>query len=62
MDTLPAADRLAEAEREVELSRQRLRDTHERVVKPLRAAAAENNFAALIAASLTQGHRNGAAK
>jgi hypothetical protein len=56
-----AADRLAAAEREVELSRRRLRDTHEQVVKPLRAAAEQNNFAALIAQSLTQGHRNGGA-
>jgi hypothetical protein len=56
------AERVAAAEREVELSRQRLLDTQENVVKPLRAAAAENNFAALIAASLTQGHRNGAAR
>ena len=59
---MATAEQVAAAEREVELSRQRLEDTHERVVKPLRAAAAENNFAALIAASLTQGHRNGAAK
>lgn len=52
-----AADLLAAAEREVELSRQRLRDAHENVVKPLRRYAAENNFAALIAQSLAQGHR-----
>ena len=58
---MPAAagtERLAEAEAEVELSRQRLRDAHENVIKPLREAAANNNFAALIAASLVRGHRN----
>ena len=54
-------DRLAAAEREVELSRQRLRDTHQNVVKPLREAAAQNNFAELIAASLVNG-RNGHGK
>jgi hypothetical protein len=54
-----SADELAAAEREVELSRQRLRDTHEQVVKPLRAVAAQNSFAEIIAASLRQGHRNG---
>ena len=52
-------DRLADAEQEVELSRQRLQDVSENVVKPLRAAAAHNNFAELIAASLVRGHRNG---
>ena len=55
MDRHAAADRLAAAEREVELSRQRLTETHERVVEPLKAAAARNNFAELIAASLVQG-------
>ena len=50
------ADRLAAAEREVELSRQRLQDAHENVVKPLREAAAQNNFASLIAASLVRRH------
>lgn len=53
------AERVAAAEREVELSRRRLLDTRENVVKPLQAAAAQNNFAALIAASLAQGHRKG---
>ena len=53
------ADRLAEAEREVELSRQRLADTHENVVKPLRIYAEHNSFAELIAASLIRGHRGG---
>jgi hypothetical protein len=52
-----AADRLAAAQREVELSRQRLADTHERVVKPLRDAASQNNFAQIIAQSLVAGHR-----
>jgi hypothetical protein len=50
-----AADRLAAAEREVELSRRRLQDAHEKVVKPLEAYAAHNSFADLIAQSLTQG-------
>jgi hypothetical protein len=54
-----AADRLAAAEREVELSRRRLADTHEKVVRPLQAYAAHNSFADLIAASLTQGRRKG---
>jgi hypothetical protein len=54
-----AADRLATAEREVELSRQRLRDTHENVVEPLRRYAAHNSFAEIIAQSLTQGRRKG---
>lgn len=53
------AERVAAAEREVELSRQRLRETQENVVEPLRAAAAHNNFAELIAQSLAQGRRNG---
>ena len=59
---MATAEQVAAAEREVELSRRRLRETHEQVVEPLRAAAAENNFAALIAASLVQGHRNGGAR
>ena len=54
-----AADRLAEAEAEVELSRQRLAEAHEKVVKPLRVYAEHNSFADLIAASLTQGRRKG---
>ena len=53
-----AAAKVAAAEREVELSRQRLRETSETVVKPLNAYATHNNFAELIAASLTQGRRN----
>jgi hypothetical protein len=52
-----AADRLAAAEREVELSRQRLQDTHEKIVEPLKAYAAHNSFADLIAQSLTRGRR-----
>ena len=60
MAAAPAADRLADAEREVEVSRQRLRETRENVVKPLRAYAEHNQFADLIAQSLTQGrHRRG---
>ncbi len=59
VDAQAVADRLAEAEREVELSRQRLQDTHERVVEPLQAFAAHNSFAELIAASLAQGRRKG---
>jgi hypothetical protein len=58
----PAADRLAAAEREVELSRRRLQDTHENVVKPLQAYAAHNSFAEIIAQSLAQGHRRGPAR
>jgi hypothetical protein len=53
------AERVAAAEREVELSRQRLQETRERVVLPLREAAAHNSFAEIIAASLRQGHRDG---
>jgi hypothetical protein len=59
---MTAAEHVAAAEREVEASRQRLHETHEKVVKPLRKAAAENNFAALIAASLARGHRKGTAE
>jgi aspartate/tyrosine/aromatic aminotransferase len=55
------AERVAAAQREVELSRQRLRETRENVVKPLQAAAAHNNFAELIAQSLAQGYRKGSA-
>jgi hypothetical protein len=51
-----AAERLAAAEREVELSRRRLREAHEEVIGPLRGYAERNNFAAIIAASLTRGH------
>lgn len=50
---------MAAAEREVELSRQRLREADERVVKPLQAYAAHNSFAELIAESLAQGRRRG---
>jgi hypothetical protein len=56
------AERVTAAEREVELSRQRLRETQENVIAPLQAAAAHNNFAELIRASLVQGHRNGGAR
>ena len=56
------AERLAAAQQEVDLSRQRLHDTRENVVKPLMAVAEQNNFANLIAASLAQGHRKGPAK
>jgi hypothetical protein len=59
MSAAARAERVAAAEREVELSRQRLHDTRENVVKPLMAVAEQNNFAALIAASLVQGHRKG---
>ena len=53
-----SSGQVAAAEKEVELSRQRLHETREQVVKPLRAAAEHDNFAALIAASLVAG-RNG---
>jgi hypothetical protein len=56
------AERVAAAEREVEISRQRLLETRENVVEPLRAAAAHNSFAEIIAASLRQGRGNGAAR
>lgn len=56
-----SGDQLAAAEQEVEVSRRLLRDTRENVVEPLRAAAAQNNFAALIAQSLARGRRNGGA-
>ena len=57
-----APDRLADAQREVDISRQRLQDTHENVVKPLQAYAAHNSFAELIAESLARGgRRNGGA-
>lgn len=59
METRAAADRLAEAEAQVELSRQRLAETHETVVKPLRSYAEHNNFAELIAQSLAEGRRRG---
>ena len=62
MSAAARAERIAAAQREVELSRQRLRDTQENVVKPLMAVAEQNNFAAIIAASLTQGHGRGAAR
>lgn len=52
-----ADDRVAAAEREVEAARQRLRDTRENVVRPLRAYAAQNSFATIIAASLAGGRR-----
>jgi hypothetical protein len=58
--TRDAAELLAAAEREAELSRQRLRDAHEQVIEPLRGYAERNNFAALIRDSLVQGHRKGA--
>ena len=54
-----SADQLAAAEQEVELSRRRLADTRENVVKPLQAHAAHNSFAELIAESLAQGRRRG---
>ena len=56
------AERLAAAQREVDLSRQRLHETRENVVKPLMAIAEQNNFAGIIAASLAQGHKKGAAR
>jgi len=52
------AGQVAAAEKEVELSRRRLRETHEKVIVPLRAAADRNNFAELIAASLAHGRGN----
>jgi hypothetical protein len=60
VDRNPAADRLAAAEREVELSRQLLAETHQNVVKPLQGYAAHNNFAQIIADGLAVGRRKGA--
>jgi hypothetical protein len=60
VDKLPAADRLAVAEREVELSRQRLGETHENVVKPLDRYATGNSFAQIIADGLGYRRRKGA--
>ena len=51
-----AGEGLAAAEREVELSRERLREAHETVIGPLRGYAERNNFAELIRASLIKGH------
>ena len=59
-DDQAATVRLADAEREVEISRQRLRDTHEQVIEPLRGYAERNNFAQMLRDSLVQGHRKGA--
>lgn len=56
------AERVAAAQREVDLSRQRLRDTREQIVEPLKAAAERNNFALLITQSLAQGHGKGGAR
>jgi hypothetical protein len=60
--TVNVDDQMAAAEREVETSRRGLRETQEKVVKPLNAYAAENNFANLIADSLARGYRRGTAK
>ena len=60
MSAKARAERLAAVEREVELSRQRLRETQEQVVKPLQAYADRNNFASIIAQSLAQGRQKGA--
>jgi hypothetical protein len=45
-------ERLEDAEYELEISRERLRETREKVVKPLAKLAARNNFAELVAATL----------
>jgi len=49
-------ERVEEAEREVEISRERLKEARDEVVKPLARLAARNNFAELVKASLTAGH------
>jgi hypothetical protein len=54
-----STERLTDADREVELSRRRLRDTQEQVVKPLQAYAERNSFAEIIAQSLARGHQKG---
>ena len=45
-------ERVEEAEREVEISQERLAEAREKVIKPLAKVAARNNFAELIAATL----------
>lgn len=60
MAAVARAERVAAAQREVEISRQRLADTRENVVKPLQAYAEHNSFAQLIADSLARGYRKGA--
>lgn len=52
------AERVAAADREVQLSRDRLAEAHEQVIDPLRAAAERNNFATMIAQSLAKGHHH----
>jgi hypothetical protein len=47
------------AAREAELSRQRLADARAKVIEPLKAYAAHNSFAELIAQSLAEGRGNG---
>lgn len=59
VDRRPAAERLAAAKREVELSRRRLAETRENVVEPLKGYATHNNFASIIADSLTRGRQRG---
>jgi hypothetical protein len=56
-DERDAEERLAAAGREVELSRRRLAETRETVVKPLQKYTAGNGFAEIIAAGLVAGHR-----
>jgi hypothetical protein len=57
VDRHSAAERLAAAEREVEVSRQSLAETRRDVVEPMHGYAAQNSFAQLIADGLFTGHR-----
>ena len=51
-------ERVKDARAEAELSRERLRETREQVVMPLRREAEHNEFAELIRASLIEGRGN----
>lgn len=47
-------ERVERARREAEVSRKRLHDTREQVIRPLQERAEENQFAELIRASLIE--------
>jgi hypothetical protein len=49
-------ERVEDADRELEISRERFNEAKEKVVKPLAKLAARNNFAELLRASLVSGH------
>jgi hypothetical protein len=52
-----ARERAAQAGAEAALSQARYEDVQRTVVEPLRRAAQENQFAALLRRSLAEGHR-----